>query len=95
MREYETKVGAIYYFRRVVPPDLIGHFLTATGKPRVEWKYSLKTKDRREAAPKLRTWADVTDKLIDEARQGRVVRADPPTSVSAASQRRVHAGSPG
>ncbi|WP_052072265.1 DUF6538 domain-containing protein [Sphingopyxis sp. MWB1] len=92
MREYETKVGATYYFRRVVPPDLIGHFRTATGKPRIEWKYSLKTKDRREAAPKIRKWAEVTDKLIDAARRGgAVLRADPPVAAGVEAMRRSQA----
>ena len=69
MREYETKVAGTYYFRRVVPPDLIGHFTTATGKPRKEWKYSLGTKDRREAARPLRVWAETTDTMIADARR--------------------------
>lgn len=90
MRDYETKVGAIYYFRRVVPPDLIGHFRTATGKPRIEWKYSLQTKDRREAAKRLRDYADATDKLIEEARRGggAFPKADPPIAASADAVRR-------
>ncbi|MFN3747133.1 MAG: DUF6538 domain-containing protein [Sphingorhabdus sp.] len=82
MRDYETKVGAVYYFRRVVPDDLVGFFTTASGKPRREWKYSLGTKDRRQAAAPLRAWADATDKLIEEARavQGR----SPPASSGSA-----------
>ena len=96
MREYETKVGSTYYFRRVVPPDLIGHFLTATGKPRIEWKYSLQTKDRREAAKGLRAWADETDKLIAEARRKRaggtiVPKADPAIPASPEAVRRSQA----
>jgi integrase len=73
MRDYETRVGAVYYFRRVVPDDLIGFFTTANGKPRREWKYSLGTKDRNQATKPLRAWADATDNLIEEARavQGR------------------------
>lgn len=68
MRDYETKVGATYYFRRVVPDDLAGFFTTASGQPRREWKYSLGTKDRRQATAPLRAWADATDRLIDDAR---------------------------
>ena len=48
------KTGSTYYFRRPVPRDLIGQFITATGKARTEWKYSLGTKDREEARPELR-----------------------------------------
>lgn len=79
MRDYETRVGAVYYFRRVVPDDLIGFFTTANGKPRREWKYSLGTKDRKQATLPLRAWADATDKLINEARaaQGRDTLAIP------------------
>ena len=41
-----------YYFRRVVPDDLRGHFRTANGKPRTEWTWSLRVKDH-EAAKRL------------------------------------------
>lgn len=62
------KTGSTYYFRRPVPKDLLGHFTTDTGKPRTEWKFSLRTKDREEAKRRLRPWQVETDKLIDEAR---------------------------
>ena len=48
------KTGSTYYFRRPVPRDLIGQFITATGKPRTEWKLSLGTKDREQAKRLLR-----------------------------------------
>lgn len=62
------KVGSTYYFRRAVPDDLLGVFYTKTGKPRTEWKFSLRTKDREEA--KRLRWPHVsaTDNLIGEAR---------------------------
>lgn len=62
------KTGSTYYFRRTVPDDLAGHFTTATGKPRTEWKFSLRTKDREEAKRLLRPYVTDTDKLIDDAR---------------------------
>lgn len=62
------KTGSTYYFRRPVPLDLIGQFMTVTGKPRIEWKFSLRTKDREEAKRLLRPHVTGTDKLIDEAR---------------------------
>lgn len=62
------KTGSTYYFRRPVPKDLIGQFFTATGQPRTEWKFSLRTKDREEAKRLKRSHEEETDKLIDEAR---------------------------
>lgn len=62
------KTGSTYYFRRPVPKDLLGHFSTTTGKPRTEWKFSLRTKDREEAKRLLRPHVSETDRLIDEAR---------------------------
>jgi hypothetical protein len=62
------KTGSTYYFRRPVPKDLIGHFAIATGQPRTEWKFSLRTNDREEAKRRLRPHVIETDRLIDEAR---------------------------
>jgi integrase len=64
-----NKTGATYYFRRPVPDDLLGYFTTATGKPRIEWKFSLRTKDRELAKRLLRPHVADTDKLIDDARK--------------------------
>ncbi|WP_431355793.1 DUF6538 domain-containing protein [Caulobacter segnis] len=36
MATHLTKVGATYYFRRVVPDELRPYFPTKSGKPRVE-----------------------------------------------------------
>lgn len=49
MCTYLNKTGATYHFRRMVPDDLLGHFKTERGNPRLEWKRSLGTKDRDEA----------------------------------------------
>lgn len=68
MCSYLDQVGATYYFRRAVPLDLVGCFATATGKPRTEWKFSLRTKDREAAKRLLRPYEVDTDKLIDDAR---------------------------
>lgn len=62
------KTGSTYYFRRPVPKDLLGHFATSTGKPRIEWKFSLGTKDREQAKRLLRPHVEETDQLIDKAR---------------------------
>lgn len=74
------KTGSTYYFRRPVPKDLIGQFMTATGKPRTEWKFSLGTKDREQAKRLLRTHVAETDRLIDEARAALVAAPLPPTA---------------
>ena len=68
MCSYLDQVGSTYYFRRAVPKDLVGHFLTSSGKPRSEWKFSLRTKDRETAKRFLRPHEIQTDTLIDEAR---------------------------
>ncbi|MEQ8411433.1 MAG: tyrosine-type recombinase/integrase, partial [Erythrobacter sp.] len=68
MCTYLLRIGPKYYFRRQVPKDLVGHFRTATGKPRTEWRYTLGTNDREEAKRLLRPHAADTDRLIDEAR---------------------------
>ena len=71
MRQYETKVGGVYYFRRAVPDDLLGTFTTANGKPRIEWKMSMRTKDRAAARAPLRALEAETDRLIGDARAAR------------------------
>lgn len=68
MRQYETKVGGVYYFRRVVPDDLVGAFTTANGKSRTEWKISTRAKDRGAARTVLQRLETETDKLIAQAR---------------------------
>jgi len=68
MCSYLDSVGSTYYFRRAVPQDLIGCFFTASGKPRTEWKFSLREKDREAAKRLLRPHEIKTDKLIDDAR---------------------------
>ena len=68
MCTYLNKTGGTYHFRRMVPEDLIGHFRTASGNPRLEWKRSLGTKDRGEAKRLLRPHSTETDALIDDAR---------------------------
>lgn len=68
MCTYLLRIGPKYYFRRQVPKDLLGHFRTATGRPRTEWRHTLSTDDREEAKRLLRPHAADTDKLIDEAR---------------------------
>lgn len=81
------KTGSTYYFRRPVPKDLIGQFLTASGKPRTEWKFSLRTKDREEAKRLLRPWVLDTDRLIDEARTAQQTAASSPPVNPAAVER--------
>lgn len=81
MRQYETKVGGVYYFRRVVPDDLVGAFTTANGKPRTEWKISTRTKDRAAARPVLRKLEADTDRLITDARAALGKQPPPPTAI--------------
>jgi integrase len=68
MCTYLDQVGSTYYFRRVVPAELRPYLLTATGKPRAEFKLSLGTKDRETAKRLLPDFVQRTDRLFDEAR---------------------------
>jgi hypothetical protein len=68
MCSYLDQVGSTYYFRRAVPTDLVGTFLTSSGQARTNWKYSLRTKDRETAKRRLRPHEIDTDALIDNAR---------------------------
>jgi integrase len=71
MCRHLDKTGSTYYFRRPVPNDLKGCFLTATGKPRTEWKFSLGVKDREAAKSLLLSHQLETDALIVEARRNK------------------------
>lgn len=82
------KTGSIYYFRRPVPRDLIGHFSTATGQPRKEWKFSLRTKDREEAKRLKRPHEEETDELIDEARAALDVLGQPKADAETSERER-------
>ena len=68
MCTYLNKTGSTHYFRRPVPDDLLGQFMTERGNSRSEWKRSLGTKDREVAKRLLRPHEIETDHLIDEAR---------------------------
>ena len=68
MCSYLDQVGSTDYFRRTVPKDLVGTFLTNSGRARTEWKDSLATKDRETAKRRLRPHEIDTDALIDNAR---------------------------
>ena len=81
------KTGSTYYFRRLVPKDLVGCFTTATGNPRTEWKRSLGTKDREEAKRLLRPHVSETDALIDDARSAQAVGPETPTEELAGTAR--------
>lgn len=69
MMTYLERRGAMYRFRRVVPPELRPFFTTASGKPRTEFSESLGTKDRREAEKRCLDRARATTALLDEARE--------------------------
>lgn len=69
MCSYLDKVGATYYFRRAVPDELRPYILTATGKPRTEWKISLRTKDREHAKTLIPSHTIETDALMASARE--------------------------
>lgn len=74
-----NKTGSIYYFRRPVPKDLIGHIKTKTGKPRTEWKISLRTKEREEAKRLILPHEASTNAIIDEARLTLARQAEAPS----------------
>ncbi|MDC7675363.1 DUF6538 domain-containing protein [Asticcacaulis machinosus] len=67
MKTYMEKVGATYYFCRIVPEHLRSYFKTAGGKARTEFKISLKTKDRREANRLVEIKAVEISALLTEA----------------------------
>lgn len=75
-----NKTGSTYYFRRPVPKDLLGHLKTKTGKPRTEWKISLRTKDREEAKRLLLPHEARTNAIIDEARLTLAEQAQAPSA---------------
>src|SRR3954451_22220570 len=77
MCTYLDQVGSTYYFRRVVPAELRAYLLTDTGKPRAEFKISLRTKDRAEAKRLLPDYVQQTDRLFDGARAR--MASKPPT----------------
>jgi len=58
-----------YYFRRAVPDELRHLFLTRTGNPRSEWRWSLRVKDRAEAKRLIPASVMKTDAWIEQARQ--------------------------
>src|SRR5690348_9767205 len=68
MCTYLDQVGSTYYFRRAVPAELRPYLLTATGKPRAEFKLSLRTKDREAAKRLLPDLVQKIDLMFDEAR---------------------------
>ncbi|WP_271439488.1 DUF6538 domain-containing protein [Pontixanthobacter luteolus] len=57
-----------YYFRRGVPKDIQHLFLTASGKPRTVWRWSLRLKDRAQAKLLIPACVIKTDGLITRAR---------------------------
>ncbi len=65
---YLDYVSPIYYFRRTVPLDVRAYFLTSSGRQRVDWKETLRTKDRRVATERCNLRAVETDNEIRDAR---------------------------
>jgi integrase len=92
---YLDKVGATYYFRRAVPLDVRAYFLTSSGRQRVDWKETLRTKDRRIATERCNLRAVETDNEIRDARaklragippaHGLTAAMPPPAKVAAAN----------
>ena len=68
MCTYLKPYNGTYYFRRIVPEELRPLFPTTTGKPRSEWRVSLRTKDKELAKRKLPAYVSKTNDLIDQAR---------------------------
>jgi len=78
MPTHLTKIGATYYFRRIVPEHLRPFFLTRSGKPRAEFMQSLGTKDRRQGEEAARLRGVEVDQLFRQAEaQLAALRADP------------------
>ncbi|WP_269715659.1 DUF6538 domain-containing protein [Caulobacter sp. NIBR2454] len=81
MTDYLDENRAIPAFRRAVPQHLQPYILTKTGKPRTEWRFSLKTSDKALARERCRIEGVKTDALIREAEERRrsdlVERAKP------------------
>lgn len=70
-----------YYFRRGVPQDIQHLFLTASGKPRTEWRWSLRVKDRSKAKTLIPACVIQAHGLIEEARQaGRSGKGETPST---------------
>jgi hypothetical protein len=69
VRYYLDQVGTTHYFRRVVPIELRPYLLTATGKPRAEFKISLRTKDLETAKREVHAHLVATDEAFEAARQ--------------------------
>jgi integrase len=92
---YLDKVGATYYFRRAVPLDVRAYFLTSSGRQRVDWKETLRTKDRRIATERCNLRAVETDHEIRDAgaklragippAHGLTAAMPPPAKVAAAN----------
>ena len=80
--QYLDKVGATYYFRRVVPDDVRPYFLTASGAPRTDWKFSLGTKERPIAVERCNLMAVEYDALIRDVRTKRAKGIPPDHVVS-------------
>jgi integrase len=71
MCDYLDANRSIFAFRRAVPEDLQPFIFTKTGKPRTEWRYSLKTNDRRLANERCHIETVLTDRLLEKARADR------------------------
>jgi integrase len=87
MCRHLNRTGAMYYFRRPVPKDLIGFFLTATGNPRTVWKFSLGVTERETAKSLLLPLQLETEALIAEARAGRSLGVQSAAEASTLSER--------
>ena len=69
MCTYLKPYSGTYYFRRTVPGDIRHLFPTASGKPRTEWRWSLRVKDREAGKRLLPPYVAKTNAMIDRARQ--------------------------
>lgn len=88
MCSYLNSDRAVYAFRRSVPEHLRAYFLTATGKPRTEWRVSLATKNREEAKARCHLKAVETDRLIEDA-QALLDAGKPPRRAANAKARKA------
>jgi integrase len=57
-----------YYFRRAIPAEIRHLFPTASGKPRTQWRWSLRVKNREDAKRLLPRHVAKTNAWVDQAR---------------------------
>lgn len=88
MANYLDQVGSTYYFHRSIPKAVRPYVQSAAGKPRMDFKVTLGTKDRDTAKARIPFYVIETDRIFKEARKrmeaGVVPSMDAPLALSVA-----------